>query len=93
MRTQEEIEELKEYWVADPCYDIEEADGFEEHREELRAFRLEMEAKWRAEREAALQTMAEELGFPGNLKLADYLDRLQSQIEELEARLDAMELR
>ena len=35
MATQDEIEKLKKNWLADPCWDIEDEDGFCEHREEL----------------------------------------------------------
>lgn len=39
MRTPEEIKKLKDQWLRDPCWDIEDADGFEDHREELAAWR------------------------------------------------------
>lgn len=44
-RTTEEINELKKNWLADPCWDIEDSDGFQAHREELLAWRKEHEAK------------------------------------------------
>ncbi len=47
MREQNELEALKRNWEHDPCYDIEEAEGFEEHKEELLAFRKEREAHWK----------------------------------------------
>lgn len=43
MRTKEQIETLKANWLRDPCFDIESVPGFEEHREELRAWRRELE--------------------------------------------------
>jgi hypothetical protein len=45
MATTDEIERLKHSWLGDPCWNIEETEGFEEHREELLAFRKETEAK------------------------------------------------
>jgi hypothetical protein len=45
MRTPEEIEELKRQWIADGTWDIETTDGFDEHRDELIAFRTEHEAE------------------------------------------------
>jgi hypothetical protein len=45
-KTHEEIEELKQQWVSDPCWDIEETEGFESHRDELKRFSLDMEARW-----------------------------------------------
>lgn len=38
MKTREEEEDLKQNWVNDPCWDIEETEGFEEYREELSDF-------------------------------------------------------
>lgn len=46
-KTAQEIEALKTNWLADPNWDIEKTEGFEEHREELIAFRAEIEARWR----------------------------------------------
>jgi len=59
----QEIEELKYGWSSDPCFDIEDTEGFEDVREELRDFRYEMEAKWAAKREAQLNKLAESLGY------------------------------
>lgn len=49
MPTKAELDKLKESWLKDPCWDIEETEGFEEHKEELRAFRLEKESEWEIE--------------------------------------------
>lgn len=49
-RTRDEIEKLKKSWLHDPCWDIEDTEGFEEHRDELLAFRKEQDEKWRVER-------------------------------------------
>lgn len=38
-----EIEALKENWLSDPCWDIEDTEGFEAHYGELYAFRLAQE--------------------------------------------------
>jgi hypothetical protein len=37
------LQDLKAQWLADPCWDIEYTEGFEEHRQELLIFRLETE--------------------------------------------------
>lgn len=29
MKTREEVEQLKADWIANPCYDLEETEGFE----------------------------------------------------------------
>jgi len=49
-KTREEIEALKANWVNDACWDIEITEGFEDHKEELLAYRKEMEAIWDSER-------------------------------------------
>jgi hypothetical protein len=43
--TAEEIQALKDNWIKDPCWEIEDTEGFEEHKEELLAYRLEVEQK------------------------------------------------
>jgi hypothetical protein len=44
-KTHDEIEALKKNWLNDPCWDIEDTEGFEEHHDELYIYRLEMELK------------------------------------------------
>lgn len=51
MPSPEEIQELKDNWRRDPCWDIEDTEGFEEHREELLAYSLEMKAHWKEQAE------------------------------------------
>ena len=58
MPTQDEIEKLKKNWLADPCWDIEDEDGFGEHREELLKFRLETESAWQLEEEERIARRA-----------------------------------
>ena len=48
MATRDEIEKLKESWLNDPCWDIEDTEGFEEHREELLAYHDQMRVQWKA---------------------------------------------
>ena len=58
MPTQDEIEKLKANWLKDPCWDIEDEDGFGEHREELLKFRKETEVKWKLEEEERIARRA-----------------------------------
>jgi hypothetical protein len=44
LKTREQIEQLKKTWKRDPCFDIEETKGFEEHKTELYLYRREQEA-------------------------------------------------
>lgn len=67
-RSLAEIESLKRGWSDDPCWDIEGTEGFEEHREDLLAYRHQCEAEWVAkqtEREIAIDVEAERLGLRG----------------------------
>lgn len=52
MKTRAEIDELIIAWRDDPAWELEETEGFEDHKDELLAFRLKCEAEWkvRAER-------------------------------------------
>ena len=55
MKTREEVEALKANWLGDPCYDIEDAPGFEDYGVELAGFAVEYRRIWeeaRKKREA-----------------------------------------
>ena len=49
MKSRKQINELKEAWLKEPCWDIEDTRGFKDHQEELHNWRLEQAAKWKAE--------------------------------------------
>jgi hypothetical protein len=50
-KTREEIDALKESWMRDPCWDIEQSEGFEDHQEELLSFRMQKVAQWQSQAE------------------------------------------
>lgn len=58
MKTRRQIDELIASWRDDRGWDIEDSEGFEEHREELLAVRLKIEA---AEDAAAARRREEEI--------------------------------
>ena len=93
MKDRMDVERLKDSWKEDPNWDLEETEGFEEYREELVAFRLEWEARWKEEREARLQAKAESMGIPGNTALAEYVERMENSIKQLEERVEYLEWR
>lgn len=66
IRTTEEIEQLKKNWMADPCWDIEDTEGFEAHNNELFAWRKEYEAKiekeWQEREESRAAIVREQTG-------------------------------
>lgn len=43
MKTEQEINSLKWNWSHDPSWDIENTEGFEEHKKDLYIYRLEVE--------------------------------------------------
>jgi hypothetical protein len=60
------IDELKSNWKADPCWDIETTEGFEDYRQELYIFRLETELD--TARKELRETNAALRAFAGLLK-------------------------
>jgi hypothetical protein len=84
MATKDQIANLKAQWTADPTWDIETTPDFEAHHDELLAFRKATEARWESERLVRLIAKAGEIGCPGNLKLAAYVERLERRIAKLE---------
>ena len=51
MKTPEEVQQLQANWHADPIWDIEDTDGFEEYREVLIAYRQACEIRWQGQAE------------------------------------------
>ena len=47
-KTRAEIDDLILAWRDDPTWEIEETEGFEEHKDELLALRQKCEAEWKA---------------------------------------------
>lgn len=59
MKTQQELDDLKQNWIKDPHWDIEDTDGFQEHREELLAWRKDLAEKHEMARKARHELRAE----------------------------------
>ena len=87
MKYREELEALKASWMKDPCWDIETTEGFEEHQEELLAFRKETEAKWEAARQEA---RSKKMDWIGNQDLTNLADFVHTP-EEIEATLQMLD--
>lgn len=66
-KTTEEIEKLKASWLADPCWDIEDTEGFEDHREELLAYHEQVRSEWeekaRKKADRRVEKMKKETGI------------------------------
>ena len=90
MKSRRDIEQLKAGWLRDPAWDLEETEGFEAHQDELRQFRLTIEARWKAaqaEQERALDAEAERLGVHGLLRLLRGAEERQQRQHEAIALL------
>lgn len=81
MKTPQEIEDLKRNWLSDPCWDIEDTEGFEEYREELIAFSEQAQKEEQERRNAYYLRLADEYGKPGDLNLGREVSLLQSKVE------------
>ncbi len=84
---QAKLEKLKRDWLNDPCFDIWQADGFERHQEHLKDFQKRHEKKWKDAQNDKLQKKAVQIGMPGNLQLANYINFLERRIKKLEEPL------
>ena len=85
-KTTEELEALKKSWLADPCWDIEQTEGFEDYQPELLGFRKATEAKWRVEASERLNSKATKLGVSKEQAKA------LSSFEEIERELSTLDL-
>ena len=82
-KTREDVEALKANWRADPCWDIEDTEGFDDFYGELLLYRHEWEARWAAETEKRIAAYAARNGI-GDLKLAALIQRMEQRIAALE---------
>lgn len=85
MATKMDVEDLKSQWVADPIWDIESTEGFEEHYDELVAFREAKQIEWDRLRSEKIQGIAEKLNCSPELVV--FIDGLIGRIDRLEERL------
>lgn len=86
MKTREEIEALKRNWKADPIWDIETTEGFEDHKDELLQFSKECIKTWSDRSEARLKAYCEDKGFdyPHQSKLAINFRNMEDHIQKLD---------
>lgn len=81
-KTKKQLDELKAQWEADPCWDIEETEGFEDYHDELAKFRKDTENRWDYERIMRIDTQAFRLEC--SFKTAKYTLALEDRIAKLE---------
>lgn len=87
MRTQEEIEKLMREWGKDPCWDIEDTEGFEDHRYELRRYRMMVEMDRSKQYREKVKKEMYQLGID-KLSTYQYLKSLEERIERLEEKFN-----
>lgn len=83
MATQEQIEQLKANWKSDPCWDIQDTEGFEEHRQELVDFATAVHNEWKRMEDERKAAKCEKLGGIST-ELLDYIEFLEFKINRLE---------
>lgn len=90
-KTPAEIAALKRNWLADPCWDIEDTEGFEAHRDELQEWRFSLEIEAQQRQERLVRDRAFTLGVSGNLALAGVILHLEQRIRDFERRVSELE--
>jgi predicted RNase H-like nuclease (RuvC/YqgF family) len=93
MKTRKEIDHLKASWTHDPCWDLADTEGFEDHREELSDYQEKMEAYWKEQREGEKRDSAHRMGLVHPSKLAEYISGVEWRIDQLILRIDEVEKR
>lgn len=88
MPTKKEIDNLKSNWMNDPCWDIEDTEGFEQHHEELLAFRLEQEAIWQRQEQERITMRCQQLNC--SPEVLSYFEKLENNIRDLEAKIECL---
>lgn len=87
-KSKKEIEALKKEWEIDPCWDIEDTEGFEEHREELLGFRKALEAKQVRKRVEEAKVLAREWGLSGNYEFGERMLELLQRVSRIEEAIE-----
>lgn len=82
-----EIDALKASWLADPSWDLEDTEGFEDYKDELRRFQWTTLAEQHEVETSRIQELANDAGC--SFKCAEYIDKLETRIERLEEKLSS----
>jgi cyclopropane fatty-acyl-phospholipid synthase-like methyltransferase len=82
MKTPNDVHKLKEQWLIDPCWDIEETEGYEEYRDELKTWREQFEERMREAHRKHMLRNAQQFGV--TLEAIAYLEKLERKIVSLE---------
>lgn len=85
VRSLEEIEALKAAWLKDPCWDIEDTEGFEAWHTELLLFRLDIQRDSKAFEAQRIGAKTAALGI--NATLLQHIEALELRIVQLERQI------
>lgn len=85
------VEKLKQDWMQDGAWDLEAVEGFEAYQDELRAFSNNVFVANREREAKRIHLVSEKMGCPGNIELAQYIERLESTISRFEDRILKLE--
>jgi hypothetical protein len=83
-KTEVELLELKFGWKKDPCWDIEETEGFENYKEELLEYRLECEKIWEEKYIDKVSEFGKKNGLTADFKTLEFFMRLENRINKIE---------
>jgi hypothetical protein len=93
MATREDVERLKEQWLADPCFDLADAEGFEEHAEELRAYQAQQVAQWAEQVAERRRQLAIDWGvcLDGHVGCLTFGKRMERLLRDMERIADSVQ--
>jgi hypothetical protein len=86
--TREDVERLKQNWLKDPCWDIEDTEGFENFRDELFEYRKAEEDRWAEKCYREAQTKAANLGV--SIETIIQIERLENTVSASTRRASKM---
>jgi hypothetical protein len=81
-----DVKQLKENWRGDPTWPIEDTLGFEDHKQELKAYRLEMQALWLKKETDRLLKRALQLCC--SVELVKYIEVMEYRLGRVELQLE-----
>ncbi|EIY4766849.1 hypothetical protein MM188_003231 [Vibrio cholerae] len=94
-KTREQVEALKLDWANDPCWDIEDTEGFEAYYDELKEYHKKCEDEWEKayeKREALeLDNLKRELEELGPLGMLSMIKTLQARLEKAEEEISCLQ--
>ena len=89
MKTRDEVAYLKANWQADPCWDLETTEGFEEYKDELKAFSDSVILQAKVCELDRIQRKATALEI--STSLARYIVTLEDRFLALEDKIDKLD--